>query len=127
MESRETGSPTSSNRDTAVFATRVHRQDTATIIAVRGEVDMFTSPTLGDEVNAALDESPAVLVIDLTAVRFLGSAGLAALVEAQARASRDTAVRIVAGTSSTTRILRLTGLDHALVVYPTVEEAIAGG
>ena len=62
------------------------------VLTVSGEVDIASGPRL----RAALDEiidvpegrAPAGLVLDLTGVTFLGSSGLAVLVDAHERATQ---------------------------------------
>ncbi|HVV18003.1 MAG TPA: STAS domain-containing protein [Pseudonocardiaceae bacterium] len=115
------------NPDTGGFGTRVRRDDAATVLTVRGEVDMVTAPALEKEVDAALREAPALLVVDLTAVRFLSSAGLAVLVNAQARATPDIVLRVVANSPETLRVLELTGLDRTLAVHASLDDALTAG
>lgn len=121
------GAGSEPNPDTAGFGTRVQRDDAATVLTVRGEVDMVTAPALAQEVGAALREAPALLVVDLTAVRFLSSAGLAVLVDAQARATSGTVFRVVANSPGTLRVLELTGLDRTLAVHASLDDALTTG
>lgn len=46
------------------------------VIAVAGEVDSVTAPRLSTSLHRELEGRPAVLILDLTAVSFLGVAGL---------------------------------------------------
>ena len=48
-------------------------------VTVVGEVDTFTAPVLRSTLDSQLEQSPRELVIDLSGVQFLGSAGLAVL------------------------------------------------
>ena len=88
----------------------VRHGDDATVVHVVGEIDTLTAPVL----RAQLDEHiPAVslLVLDLSDVTFLGSAGLAVLVETQKAANaRDIALQLIATTRPVTRPLEVTGL-----------------
>lgn len=102
----------------------VERSDAAVVLGVSGEVDMLTAEELKAVVVEALDQRPAVVVIDLLGVGFIGSAGLAVLVEAQQRATEHTRLRVVAAGSVTLRPLQITGLDVALEVYPTRAAAL---
>ena len=49
-------------------------------VTVVGEVDTFTAPVLRSTLDGQLEQQPGELVIDLSGVQFLGSAGLAVLV-----------------------------------------------
>jgi anti-sigma B factor antagonist len=70
-----------------------------------------TAPVLRASLDTQLEQQPTELVIDLCGVQFLGSAGLAVLVETQKSArSRDVGLRLVANTRAVTRPLEVTGL-----------------
>ena len=83
----------------------------AVTVTVVGEVDTFTAPVLRSSLDTQLEQQPRGLVIDLSGVQFLGSAGLAVLVETQKSArARDVELRLVATTRAVTRPLEVTGL-----------------
>ena len=85
--------------------------DGAVTVTVVGEVDTFTAPVLRSSLDSQLEQSPRELIIDLSGVQFLGSAGLAVLVETQKAArSRDVDLRLIATTRAVTRPLEVTGL-----------------
>lgn len=86
-------------------------EDGVVTVTVVGEVDTFTAPVLRSTLDSQLEQSPQELVIDLSGVQFLGSAGLAVLVETQKSArSREVALRLIATTRAVTRPLEVTGL-----------------
>ena len=86
-------------------------EDGAVTVTVVGEVDTFTAPVLRSSLDTQLEQQPKSLVIDLSGVQFLGSAGLAVLVETQKSArSREVDLRLVATTRAVTRPLEVTGL-----------------
>ena len=58
-------------------------EDGVVTVTVVGEVDTFTAPVLRSTLDSQLEQQPKELVIDLSGVQFLGSAGLAVLVETQ--------------------------------------------
>jgi anti-sigma B factor antagonist len=96
------------------------------VIAVRGELDMLTSPQLSDAIDDALASSPEALVIDLSEVTFLASAALQALVAGHAAAGEVTGFAVVADGPATSRPIRILGLDSLLSVRPTLADAISG-
>ena len=51
-------------------------------IDVQGEVDMNTAPKLREKIQAAFDRKPQVIMINLSKVTRMDSAGVAVLVEA---------------------------------------------
>jgi anti-sigma B factor antagonist len=96
----------------------------ARVVHVVGEIDTLTAPVL----RGHLDEHvPAVrlLVLDLSEVTFLGSAGLAALVAAKDDADRrGHNLRLVCGSRIVTRALEATGLMSLFDVADGVREAL---
>jgi anti-sigma B factor antagonist len=96
--------------DVITLSTSTSDNGTVTVTVV-GEVDTFTAPVLRSTLDAQLEQQPKELVIDLSGVQFLGSAGLAVLVETQKSArSREVELRLVATTRAVTRPLEVTGL-----------------
>jgi anti-anti-sigma factor len=64
------------------------------------------------------------LVIDLSEVGFLASAGLQALVAAHNNVSQSAQFAVVANSAATSRPIQLTGLDQIFELYPTLDEAL---
>lgn len=107
------------------FSAAMDWHGAAAVLVVSGEVDMVTAPRFEKALTSALGERPETLVVDLEQVEFFASTGLSALVAAYQQAGQDTVVRVVANSSATVRPLEVTGLDHKIPIYPTVELAIA--
>jgi anti-anti-sigma factor len=100
--------------------------DDATTVAIAGSVDMLTAPQVSAAVAAVLASGPQVVIVDLSRVDFLGSAGLSVLVESARRAEDGrSALVVVANTLPTLHALEITGLDSVLTVAPTAGEALA--
>jgi anti-sigma B factor antagonist len=105
----------------------VRREPAAIVVFADGEVDVLTVGRLRTAVDEALrDAAGRPVVVDLTAVTFLGSHGLAALAEAASKAERRREpLRVVVDeTRAVIRPLQITGLDEALALYYSVEEAL---
>lgn len=100
----------------------VHSVQDTQVVAAIGEVDMATAPILRDQIAHCLAEPSNRLIIDLTAVTFLSSAGLNVLVQAHSQIRR---LGIVAVGRTTLRPLQLAGLDQTLTVYPSLAKAVA--
>lgn len=102
----------------------VDHGDSARVVHVVGEIDTLTAPVL----RAQLDEqiaAVALLVLDLTDVTFLGSAGLAVLVAARDDADRrGHRLRLVCGSRIVTRALQATGLLTLFDTADGVPEAL---
>ncbi|CAM2834214.1 anti-sigma factor antagonist [Skermania piniformis] len=104
------------------LTTTTSERGSTTVVAAVGSVDLATAPVLQSAVDAALAAGPTQLIIDLTAVDFLASAGMAILVDAHRRLGR---LIVVADGPATGRPIVLTGLDQVFVLHPTLAEALA--
>lgn len=86
-------------------------------VLVEGEVDCSTAPQLSACIDSLLSAAPAEVVIDLTRVSFLDSAGLHALVSANGRARElGVRLRVLVGTRAVERPIQVTGLWDVLGV-----------
>jgi len=99
--------------------------DGSSLVAhVHGEIDTLTAPLLRTELDARVPEAPLV-VLDLSDVTFLGSAGLAVLVAAKDQVERaGHTLRLVCGSRIVTRALEATGLLGLFDVADGVPEAL---
>jgi anti-anti-sigma factor len=104
----------------------VHEQGDIVVVEVVGEVDLLSAPQVREAVMTALAGRPGVVVIDLLGVSFLGSSGLAVLVEAHQQAGEQTQLRVAAEGPATMQPLRVTALDRLLSLYSTRAGAVAG-
>jgi anti-sigma B factor antagonist len=95
------------------------------VLEVAGEIDMVTAPQLANALAELLDQDERVVVVDLSEVRFLGSSGLAVLVNCYVALEPGTALLIVASRREVRRAFAVTGLDGRLPLYPTREAAFA--
>jgi anti-sigma B factor antagonist len=98
----------------------------AHVIAVAGEVDIFTAPELKRAIAAALDAGARRLVVDLTETRFLDSTALGVLIGAVKRLRPlDGRLVIVNTEPSTAKTFEITGLDQIFTIVPAREQALA--
>jgi anti-sigma B factor antagonist len=96
------------------------------LIAVRGEIDLFTAPELKSALTEAIEAGKLRLVIDLSEVSFLDSTALGVLIGAVKRLrSRGGALAIVNTDTSIAKTFEITGLDQIFTILPSREEAFA--
>ena len=102
----------------------VRHGDDATVVHVVGEIDTLTAPVLRAQLDEHLPVVP-LLVLDLSDVTVLGSAGLAVLVAAKDAAdARSHTLRLVCGSRIVVRALEATGLLTLFDVADGVPEAL---
>ena len=111
----------------SVMTLAERRDGDAVVLSAEGIVDMAAAPTLTDRIRAILRQRPALLVVDLSEVTFLATAGMSVLMEAY-RKSRELAIsfRVVAQGPVTVKSMQLLGIDDLLAIYPTVSTALDG-
>lgn len=97
----------------------------ATVLTVRGEVDVFTSPLMWDLLLPHVGGTVAHVIVDLTQVGFFAAAGLTVLVNAgETAAAAGIALRLVASTRPVLLPLRITGLDGMFDISPDITNAL---
>jgi anti-sigma B factor antagonist len=107
-----------------VSITTVKTGERARVVAVDGELDLYSAPQLSAELEA-LAADAAEVVLDLSAVSFVDSTALGAIL-LSARHLRDAGGRLalVAANDSTRKLLSLVGVDRVVPVYDTAEHAL---
>lgn len=93
------------------------------VVSASGVVDMLTSPHLEASLTTSLKRNPAAIIVDLSEVEFLASAGMGVLVAAREQAATDIRFGVVASGPATSRPLTLIGLADIIGLYPTLAEA----
>ncbi len=107
------------------FSVSPDRQGAALVLRVTGDLDAMTAPTLVTHLDIALADAPPVVVVDMTDVEFLSSAGISVLVETHRLAERaDISLRVVADGPATSRPFRMMRLDEVIDLYPTLADAM---
>lgn len=97
------------------------------VVVVDGELDMLTAPQLEACVREQLAAVPTDLILDLEAVRFVGSNGLSCLLRVRELAQQTTGARLhLAGlvTPTVARLLEATGLLEQFDTYSCLADAL---
>lgn len=99
--------------------------DDTFVIAVDGELDMYTVEPLRERLADVLEGGARRVLLDLMGVTFIDSVTLALLIDC-AKALRASGGRLVlvAEDPRVTRTLEITGLDHFFEVEPSLPEAV---
>lgn len=109
------------------FSIEDRRPDDAThVIAVTGEIDLFTAPEFKQRVMAPITAEIERVVVDLTEATFIDSSSLGVLIGAHRRMrGRGGHLKVACANDAILKTFRITGLDGVFVVAPSVEEALA--
>jgi anti-sigma B factor antagonist len=96
------------------------------VLALKGDLDTLTAPSLTRAIDAAVNQRPSALIVDMADLDFLASAGMTALVMAQQQVGESMRLAVVADGPTTSRPLKVVGLDSVLSLYPSLDEALNG-
>ena len=100
--------------------------DTTHVVAVRGEIDIFTAPEFKGLITNAIDAGCASVVVDLSESTFIDSSSLGVLISAHRRLSlRDGRLIIACSVAEVRKTFAITGLDSVLTVVASRDEALA--
>ena len=96
------------------------------VVALSGEVDIFTAPQFKESLLELLDSGVKRLVVDLSEVTFIDSTALGVLIGGVRRVhGAGGSMTIVVTTRPVERVLSVTGLDRVFSMHATRDEAVA--
>lgn len=95
------------------------------VVALGGEVDVYTSPRVKQEIVNLLNGGTPKMVVDLSGVEYLDSTGLGVLIGGLKRArERDGDLKLVCDNTRILRIFEITGLTKIFDIYRTTSDAL---
>ena len=111
-----------SSEDDTLSSTRVAGD--IVLIEAAGEVDASSAPRLQRELLSALAGGARRLVLDLAAVTYMDSSGIAAIIAGYAEAKdRDVRLSVICGGGHAARRIQVMGLEALLHPVTTRQEA----
>ncbi|MBX3386829.1 MAG: STAS domain-containing protein [Phycisphaeraceae bacterium] len=105
---------------------RVESRNGAAVIVPSGEIDLNSSPVLRQEIKKVQASKPPRVIIDLAAVPYMDSAGVATLVEAM-QFARKTSTRLVLCSlqDKVRSIFEISRLDTVFTIVDNEQAAFA--
>jgi anti-sigma B factor antagonist len=101
-------------------------KDRPNVLPLEGEIDLHVSPSLTAALSAMIDKKPKQLVVDLSRVTYIDSAGLAALIEGMQKVEAYGGQFALADLQETVRsIFEIARLDQVFRIFPDVDAALA--
>ena len=96
------------------------------VVAVTGEIDLFTAPEFKQRVSAPIDAGRTNVIVDLTETTFIDSSSLGVLIGAHRRLRRlEGSLVIVCSNDAIVKTFRITGLDGVFTLAGSVDEALS--
>ena len=87
------------------------------IVRPTGEIDLSCAPLLRQRLGKIQESQPAPLVIDLSAVPYMDSSGVATLIEGlRAAVSNDAEFALIAPSPAVLKVLKLSRLDSVFTI-----------
>jgi anti-sigma B factor antagonist len=108
------------------FAIEDRRIGKAHVVAVSGEVDLFTAPEFKQRVTAPIGAGIDHVVVDLTRTTFIDSSSLGVLIGAHRRLQQRGGRLVVAcDGEAILKTFRITGLDGVFTIVNSVDAALS--
>jgi anti-sigma B factor antagonist len=103
------------------------RKSPSNVVPLKGEIDLHVSPTVTAALTEVIDQKPGRLVVDLSEVTYIDSAGLAALIQAMQKVEGYGGKFMLSGLQETVRsIFEISRLDQVFQIFPDADAALAG-
>jgi anti-sigma B factor antagonist len=100
--------------------------DRTTVIGVSGSVDANNAGELTSYLTGRVDAGYLRIVVDLSQVDFMSSAGLRAILAGLKESRRRGGdLHLAAAQPGVEKTLRISGFTSILTLFPTVEEAVS--
>lgn len=106
------------------IATSVADHNGIAVVRVSGEIDAATVSDFETAVGKVLTADPAGLVIELSAVDYMGSVGLRVLAATQEQVGPTDGFAVVVDNPVIIKVIRLTGLDQIFSLYANLQDAL---
>ena len=98
----------------------------STVLAVQGEVDVYTAPRLREKLVELATQGKHHIVVDLEGVEFLDSTGLGVLVGGLKRLrSNDGDLVLVCTQHRILKVFEITGLTKVFSIHDSVDAAVS--
>ncbi|MFC6341144.1 STAS domain-containing protein [Nocardioides hankookensis] len=106
------------------FSVTVDDRGDVSVVQMSGELDVYTAPVLREALSEQISGPATRVVVDLTGLSFMDSTGLGVLVGTRkAAVAARKSLAVVAVDGPIMRLIAITGLEHVLEVFATVDEA----
>ena len=102
--------------------------DDTHVVAISGEIDLFTAPEFKQKMSELIDAGRSRVVVDLSETTFIDSSSLGVLIGAHRRLSgRRGSLTVVCTRDAIVKTFRITGLDGVFKIVSSLDEALENG
>ncbi|MGH2692916.1 MAG: STAS domain-containing protein [Actinomycetota bacterium] len=101
-----------------------HDRGDVTVVSVKGEVDLYTAPSLKERVADLVSAGRNRLAVDLGGVEFMDSTGLGVLIGGLKKCKEaGGSLALIAPREPVIKVLAITGLDKVFQIHEKVDQA----
>lgn len=101
-------------------------QDGHTLLAIAGEIDVYTAPKLRDKITELVNAGHHSLILDMENVDFLDSTGLGVLVGGLKKIrAQDGTMALICSQDRLLKIFKITGLAKVFTIYSSETAALS--
>jgi anti-anti-sigma factor len=102
------------------------RRDGVLIVSASGRLESANAADFYTTVRAEIDAGDRAVIMDFGSLKFLGSAGLRAVfMTASALEKRDAGIAVCSPPKPIAKVIRLSGMEQLIPVYPSQGAALA--
>lgn len=96
------------------------------VITLEGEIDLYVAPKVREAVLQACERAGKGVLVDLTAVPYMDSSGIATLIEGLQWSRREGGHFVLAGVQEPVLdTLKLARLHELFDLFPTIQDALS--
>jgi anti-sigma B factor antagonist len=97
-------------------------RDGVHVVAVKGEIDLFTAPEFKQRMAKPIEDGVQQLVVDLSGTTFIDSSSLGVLIGAHRRLKQgDGSLVVVCDNEAIVKTFKITGLDGVFTLVPSLD------
>ena len=101
------------------------QEDGSIVVAPSGKLDTVNAPEFSQELSTVLETKPTKCIVDMSAVVFLSSSGLQALLLGAKISKKEGIAYAVCGMDELVKdVFTLSGFDRFITVFSTLKEAL---
>lgn len=99
-------------------------ENNVTVVEISGRIDSMNANQFGEALLGEIESGNTQLVLDLSSVDYMSSAGLREIVSALKKVKRNQGdLRIAQPSERVLEVLEMAGLDTILQIFPTQDDA----
>jgi len=105
----------------------VYKDNELAVIEIEGEVDLYNSPKLRQQLGAQINHGILKIIIDFAKVKYIDSSGLATLIEGYQKLNKlKGELKLCSMNKSIMDIFEVSRLNDVFAIYKSRKEAVDG-